>query len=148
MMHGEFAEWDTMFLDVARAVATRSKDPSTKCGAVIVTPAKELVSTGYNGMSRKVVDALVDWSRPTKYRRLIHAELNAVLFGLKARGALGLDGCTMYCTGRLCSRCALIVGHVGISRVVMGEQVAVLVDDTEWALTIEILEQNGVLWIA
>ena len=32
------SNWDLWFLDMAEFVATKSKDPSTKCGAVITRP--------------------------------------------------------------------------------------------------------------
>ncbi len=107
--------WDHRFLDMAAFVANWSKDPSTKCGAVIVDWYRRIVSIGYNGFPRGVVDSderLHD--RETKYKLVVHAERNALLF---ARGPL--MGYTLYTHPFLsCSQCAAMVIQVGISRVV------------------------------
>jgi deoxycytidylate deaminase len=42
---------------MAKHVATLSKDPSTKVGAVIFDDKKRLVSAGYNGLPRGVLDS-------------------------------------------------------------------------------------------
>ena len=48
--------WDSYFLDLAMLVGTKSKDSSTKVGAVIVGKDNEIRSTGFNGFPRKVND--------------------------------------------------------------------------------------------
>ena len=65
-------------MDLARLVASWSKDPSTQVGAVIVDPDKRIISTGFNGFPRGVADDPVD--REVKLLRTIHAEENALLF--------------------------------------------------------------------
>ena len=42
-------DWDNYFINIADEVATRSKDPSTQVGAVIVDQRHRPVSFGYNG---------------------------------------------------------------------------------------------------
>jgi dCMP deaminase len=42
-------DWDHYFINIADEVATRSKDPSTQVGAVIVDKNHRPVSFGYNG---------------------------------------------------------------------------------------------------
>ncbi len=42
-------DWDEYFINIADEVATRSKDPSTQVGAVIVDKKHRPVSFGYNG---------------------------------------------------------------------------------------------------
>ena len=49
-------KWNKRFMELAFLVASWSKDPSTKTGAVIVGPDKEIRSTGYNGPVRGVDD--------------------------------------------------------------------------------------------
>ena len=51
------SKWDSRFMDLARLVASWSKDPSTQVGAVIVDQDKRIVSTGVNGFPRCVNDA-------------------------------------------------------------------------------------------
>lgn len=46
--------WDSYFIEMAMHIATKSKDPSTKVGCVIVGPDNEVRSTGYNGFPRGV----------------------------------------------------------------------------------------------
>ena len=72
-------KWHNRFMDVAKLVATWSKDTSTKVGAVVVGPDKEIRSTGYNGLVRGVDDNIPErMERPTKYDFFEHAERNAV----------------------------------------------------------------------
>jgi deoxycytidylate deaminase len=53
-------KWDRHFLREAKLISEMSKDPSTKCGAVIVRPrenaAPKIVSKGFNGFPIKTKD--------------------------------------------------------------------------------------------
>ena len=101
-------------LGMAEHVATLSKDPSTKVGAVIFDDKRRIVSAGYNGFARGVKDTssrLHD--RDTKYKLTLHAEANAILF---ATGAL--DGCTIVVTHPCCAQCAAQIIQSGIKHVV------------------------------
>ena len=49
-------KWHKRFMEVAELVATWSKDPSTKTGAIVVGPDREIRATGYNGLVRGVDD--------------------------------------------------------------------------------------------
>ena len=72
-------KWHYRFMELAKLVATWSKDTSTKTGAVIVGPDKEIRATGYNGFVRGVDDDVFErFERPTKYDFFEHAERNAV----------------------------------------------------------------------
>lgn len=112
-------KWDRRFLELAQLVASWSKDPSTKVGAVVVDEDRIVLGMGYNGFPRGVEDTderLND--RPTKYAFVVHAEANAILnAGASAKGA------TIYvwpAFGKppLCSSCAKLVIQAGIKRVV------------------------------
>lgn len=107
--------WDRWFLGLAEYIATASKDPSTKVGAVIIDKARRIISTGYNGLSRKNKDTAERLhNRELKYKMIIHAEKNAILF---AHGSL--EGCTLYTWPFMpCSGCASFVSQSGITRVV------------------------------
>ncbi len=108
-------KWDQFYIGMAKYMASASKDPSTQVGAVIVRRNNTIASVGYNGFPRGMSDdpALYE-DRPTKYSRVVHAEMNAIL---NAHGSV--DGCTLY-TSALppCDRCAVFVVQAGISRVV------------------------------
>lgn len=111
-------KWDIRFMKVAGLIATWSKDPSTKCAAVIANPTdKTIVSTGFNGLPRGITDKeeiLND--RDLKYQCTIHAEENAIL---NATTREVLSGCSIYIHPiPPCSNCAARIIQSGIKRVV------------------------------
>lgn len=114
-MHSHQQKWDLRFLQLAALVATWSKDPSTKVGAVIVDEKNRVISLGYNGFARGVEDRpdMLE-HRGTKLKGTLHAEDNAILFARR-----DLTGCTIY-TYPLppCGTCASRIRQVGINRVV------------------------------
>lgn len=133
-------KWDARFLKIAKEASEWSKDPSTKCGCVIVRPDKSIVSTGYNGFPRGCEDKedLLN-NREKKYRRIIHAEMNAIL-----QAKTDLTGCTLYVWPFMtCERCAVHVIQAGITRVV-----APAVNNERWndsiALSEELYKECGV----
>lgn len=107
-------KWDRRFMDVARLVASWSKDPSTRVGAVLVHPQqKRIVSTGYNGYPRSLEDD-GGLDRERKLSRTIHAEMNAILHAREPT-----EGLTLYVTPLPpCDRCAAHIIQAGIRRVV------------------------------
>ena len=97
-------------LGMARHVAKLSKDPSTKVGAVIFDPKRRIVSAGYNGFARGVEDTEARLNdRDTKYRLVLHAEKNALLF---ATGST--HGCTLVVTHPCCAQCAALIIQAGV----------------------------------
>ena len=115
-------DFDTYFIEIAKTVSLKSKDPSSKIGAVIVGPEKQIISTGYNGFPRNIDETdPARWERPLKYSYVEHAERNAVYNA--ARHGIALRGCTMYFVGFgsptvPCTECAKAVIQAGITRVV------------------------------
>lgn len=108
-------KWDIRFLELAKLVASWSKDPSTQTGAVIVRPDKTVASLGYNGFARGCLDTKELYeNREVKYSRIIHCEMNAIISANES-----LKGYTLYTTPFLtCDRCAVHVIQAGIKRVV------------------------------
>ena len=108
-------KWDVRFLELAKFISRWSKDPSTKCGAVIVRPNRTVVSIGFNGFPRKIDDneKLLE-DREYKYAIVIHAEENALLHTRE-----DVAGCTIY-TWPVppCPRCASKIIQTSIARVV------------------------------
>lgn len=107
--------WDKYFLELAEQVKSRSKDPSTQTGAIIVRPDNTIVSTGYNGFPKRIADlpSLLN-NREEKYKRIVHCEMNAILQSKES-----LEGCTLYTVPFIsCSNCAKHVITVGIKRCV------------------------------
>lgn len=91
MKHEEY------FMDIAKAIAAKSKDPRTKVGSILVDSDNRIVSTGYNGMPYRCKEDEL-WS--DKYPFVIHAEMNAILYAKR-----DLRGCQMYTTLAPCINC-------------------------------------------
>lgn len=112
--------WHPYFLKMAALVATKSKDRSTKVGAVIVGPDNEVRSTGYNGFPRGINDDVPKrHDRPAKYDWTEHAERNAVFNA--ARMGMPLNGCTLYINFSPCPclACSRAVIQSGITHIVV-----------------------------
>lgn len=106
-------KWANRFLDMADLVASWSKDPSTRIGAVIVNDRRRVLGVGYNGFPDRLHDSperLND--RPAKYARTIHAEVNAVL-----NAAGPVHEAALFITAAPCSDCAKYVIQAGIGEV-------------------------------
>lgn len=132
----------TWALGMAKHVATLSKDPSSKVGAVIFDPKRRIVSAGYNGFARGVVDSDKRLNaRDVKYRLTLHAEKNAIMF---ATGHL--EGCTLVVTHPCCAQCAALIIQAGIRHVMWERPTAEFA--TRWkddiALTRMQFEEAGV----
>lgn len=106
-------KWDTRFLGMAILVASWSKDPSTKVGAVIVDQQRRVVSVGYNGMPPNVPDDVYLQTRDLKIMCTLHAESNAIDFAHR-----DISGCTIYVTHPPCTACASRIITNGIKEVV------------------------------
>lgn len=106
-------KWDKRFLALAKYISTWSKDPSTKCGAVITDTKNRIISLGYNGYPHGVDDSNY-YDRELKYAKVLHSECNALLFA-----KWSVIGCTMYVYPMPpCSRCMAMIIQSGITRVV------------------------------
>lgn len=106
--------WDAWYTLLADFIGQRSKDPRTQVGAVIVRPDKTIAAAGYNGFPRAIEDMpeLLN-DRDAKYKRVIHAEMNAILTAKEP-----LTGYTLYTSLCPCERCAAHVVQAGITKVV------------------------------
>ncbi|MDV7393629.1 hypothetical protein RZS08_19795, partial [Arthrospira platensis SPKY1] len=71
--------WDDYFMGVAIMASMRSKDPSTQVGTCIVSSSNKIIGTGYNGFPVGCSDDDYPWSKPEKYKYVVHAEANAIL---------------------------------------------------------------------
>jgi dCMP deaminase len=109
--------WTEYFMSVANISAMRSKDPTTQVGVCIVNSDKKIVGTGYNGMP-KGLDDVFPWGKEgewneTKYKFVVHAELNAILNSTRE-----LKGCILFTTLFPCSDCAKAIVQSGIVEVI------------------------------
>ena len=111
------SEWDEYFMEIAEVVASRSKDPSSKMGCVIVDENKRVVSLGYNGMLQGADESKMTLSeRPMKYYFAIHSEMNALIFSQR-----DVSGCTLYNKIATCENCLKYCLQAGITRFVYKE---------------------------
>ena len=109
-------KWDVRFLALADSIATWSKDPSRGVGAVIVSPLKQVIATGYNGLPRGFADHDERLQRPVKYDLIVHAEMNAIV--QCARNGVSPIDATLYSSFSPCIHCSLSIVQSGIQRVV------------------------------
>lgn len=132
--------WDVRFLDLAKFISGWSKDPSTKVGAVIVDNDKRIISVGYNGFPVGINDdeqRLND--RETKYKIVLHAECNAIMFANN-----NLVGYTLYTYPFMpCPRCAGMIIQTGINRVVSYNNIPERWSG-DFGLTKELFSESGV----
>ena len=109
--------WHTRFLNLAKLVASWSKDKSSKVGAVAISEARVVLETGYNGIPRGVHDLDERLERPAKYLWTAHAEENLVAHAARKQ----LEGTTVYVTHVCCCACARMLINSGVATVVMGQ---------------------------
>lgn len=101
-------------MSLAQFISRWSKDPSTKVGAVIVDSDNRVISTGYNGFAKRVSDDRSRYDdREVKYKIILHAEENAIMFANRS-----LEGCSLYVTQLYpCAHCASLIIQSGIRKV-------------------------------
>lgn len=107
--------WDRYFMDMLPLIASRSKDPNTKVGALIVNEKNNPVGMGYNGFPAGLHDWEWRWEKPEKYKWVVHAEMNAIF-----NSEQSVKGCTIYIPFWPCTECAKNIVASGIKRVVVG----------------------------
>jgi dCMP deaminase len=111
--------WDEYFMSIAILVSLRSKDPSSKVGAVLVQDNK-ILGTGYNGFPSGCDESRFPWDREvdskgwinTKYPYVIHAEANALMNTVAERREAEL-----YVTMHPCNECAKLLIQGGVRQV-------------------------------
>lgn len=111
--------WDVLFMRKVYEIASKSKDPRTKIGAVLVIDKQDPLS-GYNGIPRHVKDLPARMERPEKYNWMEHAERNII--NMAAKKGISTDGGTLYTQGIPCSDCMRGVINCGIIEIVLHKQ--------------------------
>jgi dCMP deaminase len=128
-------EWRLFYLRLATLVSTKSKDTSSKFGAVLVRPDKTVASIGFNGFPARIRDVNV-YLKSTSYRnekllRIVHAEVNCIDHSRD----LDTKGYHLFVNGHPCERCALKIASTGIDFVYYWEDPAYDYA-TRWAASI------------
>ena len=137
-------KWHQRFLRLAEEVASWSKDPSRKIGAVAVGAKGQVLAQGFNGFPRGIDDSLSRYyNRERKYELVVHAEMN-VIYNATYNG-VSLDGATLYVTGLpVCSECAKGIVQVGIKRVIMRDMEIPDSWQESWRKTQEMFNETGI----
>ena len=97
-----------------------------------------------NGFPPGIEETEARWKRPDKYRRVIHAEMNAI--GWAARKGISTVGATLYCTHFPCNQvgCARLIIAAGIKHIVAGQPPNGWDDDHKFAK--ELFDEAGVTY--
>lgn len=124
--------WDLRFLRLADEVASWSKDPKHRVGAVLADPHNRVVGIGYNGFPDRYPDDPAMLASEAKHEGMVHAEMNAIL-----NCPVPVRGCTLYSTHSPCRPCQPMIVQAGIIRAVWWEP------DARWRAKHPV---NAVLW--
>lgn len=117
----DYLNWDEYFMAISKLSSLRSKDPSTRVGACIVSNDNRILSIGYNGAPNGFDDDEFPWNREgdnldTKYPYVCHGELNAIL---NYRGSKKeLEDAKIYVDLFPCNECAKLIIQSGIKEVI------------------------------
>ena len=145
----ERPSWDQYFLNVAKAVATRSSCLRNHVGAVIVKE-KDIISSGYNGAPQyqkncleigycyRNKNGIASGTQLEKCRAVgSHAEANAI--SLAARNGHSTSGATIYIVGHnfICNQCKALISNANIKRVVLLKSDGTIVEffpEKDWTI--------------
>ncbi len=122
--------FDELFMRQAYLIATKSKDPRSKIGSVLVKNNR-VVSMGYNGFGSGVVDFKSRYEdRETKYQFVCHAEENSVI--QCAKFGISSSGSTLYTQGVPCCQCFKILIQADVKKVICHRQWPNLTHSSKW----------------
>ena len=133
-------------MEMAKKVSEWSKDPNTKVGAVAVGSKGQILSQGFNGFPRGILDSpdrLED--RETKYKYVVHAEMN-VIYNATYNG-VSLDKSSLYVYGLpVCSECCKGIIQVGISTVYVSKECLELRPHWQesWMRSVDMFSEAGI----
>lgn len=130
MTYTDRPDWDTYFLNVAKAIAERADCRRRKVGCVIVDADHRIIATGYNGavsgggsclagdcprglLSYDEVKEFSDYMSGPGRCIAIHAEANAVIWARTS-----CKGATAYITDPPCPQCRLTLSGAQVKRIV------------------------------
>jgi dCMP deaminase len=112
--------WDEYFMLQAMMASFKSKDPSTRVGAVFVDEKNHQITMGYNGFVAGIDESQLPWGKDTsvslehqKYAYVVHAETNAILHSTRS-----LADSTAYVTLFPCHECAKLIASSKVKEVV------------------------------
>lgn len=110
------SDYDVAVLKRAAQYATKSPDPSTQNGAVLMAPGRLQIGYGWNDFPPMVGQHNSRWERPQKYQWVEHAERNTIFRAV--RGGSNIYNSTLYCMWAACSDCARAIVLCGVGTLV------------------------------
>ena len=137
---------DDMMMQVAHTISNRATCPRGCVGAVIVSPSRRILSTGYNGVPKNFPHCTETGclrGEDGKHLYLLHAEENAVINA--AYEGVSLAGAIAYVTKAPCSHCAAVLIQAGISKIIYSDNDNISQDTYKLLNTcnVEIVKING-----
>lgn len=128
--------WDEYFMRSAYLIASKSHDPKTRIGSVLVRD-KNIISTGYNSFPRKVKDLSQRYEdRELKNRMVCHSEENCILTA--ARLGVNTSNTVLYTFGIPCANCAKALIQGGVLGIIIHSQWPNLTYSPAWVKSIEL----------
>ena len=118
--------WNDYFMEIAKTVAIKSRDPSTQVGCLIVDDLRRPVSFGFNGFVAGADESQMSYDRPLKYHLIIHSEENAVIHARR-----DLHKCVAYITHGPCDGCLKMLLQSGIREVYYADAGPMIARSTE-----------------
>ena len=113
-------EWDEYFMLQAMMASFKSKDPSTKVGAVFVDENNHQITMGYNGFVAGIDEDKLPWGKDPsaplefqKYGYVVHAEANAILHSKDS-----LVNTRAYVTLFPCHECAKLLASSKVTEII------------------------------
>lgn len=116
----QIKNWDEYFFKIMYLASSKSLDPRTKIGAILVRD-KSIISTGYNGFPKGVKDLEERYNdREQKINFICHAEFNSIV--ISARFGISTKDSILYTNGIPCNNCCKSLIQGGISEIVVHKQ--------------------------
>lgn len=139
---------DKEYLELTDAIAKKSKDRSTKIGALLLHIPTEHMIVGWNDIPVAVKDTDERRERPAKYFYTEHAERNVIFSAVRQN--VPIPECVLYTKGVPCADCARATLLTGIKKIVVWKRGSGLETEARnsWGDSIEagrnILTEGGV----
>lgn len=112
--------WDQYFMLQAMVASFKSKDPTTKVGAIFVDQNNHQVTMGYNGFVAGLDENQLPWGKDSraplehqKYAYVVHAEANAILHSPRS-----LADTRAYITLFPCHECAKLIASCRVREII------------------------------
>ncbi len=128
----KFNTFDEYFIKICDLIKLKSKDKSTKIGAIIVGEDNQIISSGYNSFPRGINDDLPErQERPEKYYWFSHAETNAIINC--ALNGVSTKNATIYMScGLPCADCTRNIINSGIKKIFCKSNQDTMSNKSKW----------------